>query len=89
MFGEMGEYRIELVAPINNGGAAVDKYLSSIGATPYHICYISKDIEEDIKLMEKSRFKVIIPLTPAVAFDNKRVVFMYSLTIGMIEIVEA
>ena len=67
----------------------MDNYLANIGATPYHICYVSEDIEEDIKALKKHGFKVIIPLTPAVAFDNKRVVFMYSLVIGMIEIVEA
>lgn len=87
-FGEMGEYRIELVAPISSG-SPVDNYLANIGATPYHICYVSENIEEDIKNLEKNRFKVMIPLTPAVAFDNKRVVFMYSLAVGMIEIVEA
>ncbi len=87
-FGEMDGYRIELVAPISNG-SPVDNYLTNIGATPYHICYVSNDIEEDIKLLVKKRFKVIIPLAPAIAFGGKRVVFLYSLTIGMVEIVEA
>lgn len=87
-FGKMDGYRIELIAPISSG-SPIDNYLANIGATPYHICYVSENIEEDIKNLEKNRFKVMIPLTPAVAFDNKRVVFMYSLAVGMIEIVEA
>ena len=86
-FGKMNGYRIELVSPISSG-SPVDNYLTNIGATPYHICYISNNIEEDIKLLEKKRFKVIIPLAPAIAFGGKRVVFLYSLTIGMVEIVE-
>lgn len=86
-FGKMNGYRIELVAPISSG-SPVDNYLTNIGATPYHICYVSENIEEDIKTLEKIRFKVMIPLTPAKAFNNKRVVFLYSLTIGMVEIVE-
>lgn len=87
-FGKMDGYRIELVAPISSG-SPVDSYLANIGATPYHICYVSENIEEDIKSLEKNRFKVLLPLTSAVAFDSKRVVFLYSLAVGMIEIVEA
>ncbi len=86
-FGELDGYRVELVAPIG-GESPVDMYLSKIGPTPYHICYKSSDIENDIEKLEGSRFKVSIPLAPAVAFNNKRVVFLYSLSIGLIEIVE-
>ena len=86
-FGEMDSYRVELVAPISNG-SPVDMFLSKIGPTPYHICYKSSNIEEDIERLKANRFKVSIPLAPAIAFNNKRVVFMYSLSVGLIEIVE-
>ena len=86
-FGEMDGYRIELVSPIS-AGSPVDMQLSKLGPTPYHICYKSTDIEADIKLLQSQRFKVAIPLASAVAFGNKRVVFMYSLSVGLIEIVE-
>ena len=86
-FGEMNGYRIELVAPIREG-SPVDMQLSKMGPTPYHICYCSDSIEQDIKRLEENRFRVTIPLTPAVAFKHKRVVFLYSLSVGLIEIVE-
>ena len=86
-FGEMDGYRIELVAPIHQG-SPVDAFLSKIGPTPYHICYRSNDIEADIEKLKANRFKVSVPLAPAVAFGNKRVVFLYSLSVGLIEIVE-
>lgn len=86
-FGELDGYRVELVAPMGEG-SPVDMYLSKIGPTPYHICYRSSDIEADIAELQKNRFKVSIPLAPAIAFGNKRVVFMYSLSVGLIEIVE-
>lgn len=86
-FGKMNEYRVELVAPVS-AGSPVDMHLSKIGPTPYHICYKSTDIESDIERLQANRFKVSIPLTPAIAFGNKRVVFMYSLSVGLIEIVE-
>ena len=86
-FGEMDGYRVELVAPISEG-SPVDMHLSKIGPTTYHICYKSMDIEADIEKLQANRFKVSIPLAPAIAFGGKRVVFMYSLAVGLIEIVE-
>lgn len=86
-FGEMCGYRVELVAPISNG-TPVDTFLEKIGSTPYHICYTSNEIEADMERLQQKRFKVTIPLAPAVAFGGKRVVFLYSLSVGLIEIVE-
>lgn len=86
-FGELDGYRVELVAPMV-GVSPVDMYLSKIGPTPYHICYRSSNIESDIEELQKNRFKVSVPLAPAIAFGKKRVVFMYSLSLGLIEIVE-
>lgn len=86
-FGEMCGYRVELIAPISNG-TPVDALLEKIGPTPYHICYKSDEIEADIEQLQKNRFKLTIPLTSAVAFSGKRVAFLYSLNVGLIEIVE-
>lgn len=86
-FGNKDGYRIELVAPICSG-SPVDTLLSKVGSTPYHICYKSGNILADIDELQKKRFKVTIPLAPAVAFGGKKVVFLYSLSIGLIEIVE-
>ena len=86
-FGELDGYRVELVAPMQDG-SPVDMLLSKIGPTPYHICYKSNDIENDIERLKKSKYKVTIPLAPAIAFNSKKVAFLYSLTVGIIEIVE-
>ena len=86
-FGSLDGYKVELVAPMTVG-SPVDMQLSKIGPTPYHICYKSNDIELDIENLKASKFKVSVPLAPAIAFENKRVVFMYSLSVGLIEIVE-
>ena len=86
-FGENAGYRVELVAPINKG-SSIDVLLTKIGPTPYHLCFSSKDIEEDIVCLEKKKFKVIMPLAPAIALGGKRVAFLYSLQAGLIEIVE-
>ena len=86
-FGELDGYRIELVAPMSSG-SPIDSYLSKIGPTPYHFCYKSSDIEADLEMLRKQRFRITIPLAPAVAFNSKRVVFLNSLSVGLIEIVE-
>ncbi len=86
-FGENAGYHVELVAPISKG-SSIDVLLTKIGPTPYHFCFSSKNIEEDIVCLEKKRFKVIMPLAPAIAFGRKRVAFLYSLQAGLIEIVE-
>lgn len=86
-FGELDGCKVELVAPMAKG-SPVDMHLSKIGAAPYHICYRSDDIEADIERLKTNAFKVFIPLAPAIAFDNKRVVFLYSLSVGLIEIAE-
>ena len=86
-FGELDGYRVELVAPMGES-SPVDMYLSKIGPTPYHICYRSSAIEADIEKLKAGRFKVSVPLAPAIAFNNKRVVFLYSLSVGLVEIVE-
>lgn len=89
-FGKKDTLCVELVAPIDikAGNSPVSNLLSKAGPTPYHICYHSDDLEADIDLLEKSGFRVIIPAAPAVAFGGKQVVFMYSVDIGLIEIVE-
>ncbi len=86
-FGEMCDCRVELVSPISEG-TPVDEFLKKVGPSPYHICYKSNDIESDIERLKQKRFKVTIPLAPAIAFGSKRVVFLYSLSVGLVEIVE-
>lgn len=86
-FGELDGYKVELVAPVGKG-SPVDAHLLKVGATPYHICYRSNDIETDIERLKANSFKVLAPPAPAIAFHNKRVVFLYSLSLGLIEIVE-
>ncbi len=87
-FGDLDGYRIELVAPLHGGDSPVSELLAKSGPTPYHICYCSEDFDADIKALEAKRFKVTVPPASAVAFGGRRVVFMYSLPVGLIEIVE-
>ena len=88
-FGSDGNYRIELIQPLDKKKVSpVDIVLKKVGSSPYHICYKSFDLEKDIEQLVSKQFKVIIPPTPAVAFNGRRVVFLANLHVGLIEIVE-
>ena len=88
-FGELDGYRVELVAPRNRDlESPVDSVLAKNGPTPYHICYISNNLDADVETLQKNRFKITVSPAAAVAFNGKRVVFLYSLSAGLIELVE-
>ena len=88
-FGNNDDYRIELVAPLNKElQSPVDLQLTRIGTTPYHICYSADNLENEIENLKSQGFKEVIPPHKAIAFSNRRVVFMAKLSTGLFEIVE-
>ena len=88
-FGIKDGYRIELVAPLDKKSESpVDQYLSNAVGTPYHICYESGNFDTELEELVKQGYKVVIEPRPAVAFGNRRVVFMVNIGFGLMEIVE-
>ena len=88
-FGKNDGYRIELISPLDKDKTSpVDLYLRNSNGMPYHICYTSEAIDRDIAELTKAGFKVVLAPSAAVAFGGKRVVFMMSIDIGLMEIVE-
>lgn len=83
------DHLIELVAPIDGQEESpVTKILQKNGASLYHICYKVNDIEQSIIDLKQQRFVVVLPPTPAIAFANRRISFLYNTHIGLIEILE-
>lgn len=88
-FGELDGYRIELVSKLDKSlESPIDGFISKIGPTPYHICYKSNDLNGELEKLGTMGFKVTVLPATAVAFGGKRVAFMMSLGLGLIEIVE-
>lgn len=88
-FGQKDGYRIELICPLDRKQESpVDIYLKNIGPVPYHICYTSECLEEDIEDLQRKGFRLVIPPAGAVAFGGRRVAFLSSLGLGLMEIVE-
>lgn len=82
-----GAYRVELIAPAEDC-TLFPKSIKKVGATPYHICYECKDLEQDIEEWQGKGFVLVRPPSRAVAIGNHRVAFLYSDAIGMVEFVE-
>ena len=88
-FGDKDGYRIELVAPLDKDKASpVNQYIQNTVGIPYHICYKSDDFDKMVNTLKNDGYKVVIEPTSAVAFDKRRVVFMYNIGFGLVEIVE-
>jgi methylmalonyl-CoA/ethylmalonyl-CoA epimerase len=82
-----GHPAIELVEPVNEK-SPVWNILDKIGTSPYHFCYNTTDIINEIQNLKKSKFIVVVNPVPAIAFRNKRICFCYHKDFGLIEIVE-
>ena len=79
---------IELVSPISNE-SVIYGLLKHYKNSPYHICYESESFEEDLENLKQSGFTAIAEPAAAPAIENRKVVFLMSPVIGLIELLEA
>ena len=79
--------KVELIAPIQEG-SPIDTWLQKNGNSPYHICYESENLAEDIALLKEKGFMVLHSPQAAPAMNNRYVSFLYSRSSGLIELVE-
>lgn len=78
---------IELVSPASED-SVVSGLLKKFKNSPYHICYETAHFEEDYQTLTSEGFLSIDTPTPAPALQNRRVVFLTSSAVGMIELLE-
>lgn len=81
------DHSIELVEPAV-GDNPVSKILAKTGTSLYHICYEVEDIVAKIKELNSQRFVVVLEPTPAIAFENRKICFLYNPSVGLIELLE-
>lgn len=79
---------IELVAPNGTEPSAVSQRLQKQGEGPYHICYRVNDMTSAIQLLKEEGWLIVVEPTPAIAFQNSPVTFLFKNTVGLIELVE-
>lgn len=79
---------IELVSPASED-SVVSGLLKKYRNSPYHICYETEHFEEDYQSLRSGGFISIDTPTPAPALQNRKVVFLTSPAMGMIELLES
>ena len=89
-FCENGNTRVELLSPLDKTKySPIDKILKKNHNIPYHICYKTKCIELEIeKLVNEYNYILVLKPEKAIACNNKKVAFLYSQYIGLIELIE-
>ena len=78
---------IELVSPTEEG-SPINNILKKNGTTPYHTCFEVEDIENEILILKRNKFMVVVKPIEAIAFGNRRVAFLYNKDAGLIELLE-
>ena len=86
LFLKNGELRVELIAPLE-GKTPVDTILKKNGSIPYHICYVTEDLDKELNCLERE-WRVVEQPMPAPALFHKRVAFLYNKEVGLIELLE-
>ena len=86
-FLEKDGYVVELVSPVSKD-SVVAQLMKDLGNTPYHICYETENIEEEVNSLQEQHYVVCSEINSAPAIDNKKVCFMINPHIGMIELLE-
>lgn len=77
---------VELIQPSKD-----NKRFNSIlrkGGGLYHICYITSNIDKDLKSLLEQKYVLIEDVNIAPAINNSLVAFLYNECMGIIELVE-
>lgn len=78
--------RIELIQPASAASPVARAVKTGGGLN--HICYRVADLEETMRTLVAEGAKLVSEPTPAVAFDGRRVAFLYTRQRELIELVE-
>lgn len=79
---------IELIAPIAED-SPIRSMLAKDGGGAYHLCFETSDIESALAHAKKNGCIVVSPPVPAVAFEGRRIAWIYTRSRQLFELVEA
>ncbi len=86
-FVEKDGVQLELVCPFTKD-STVSGLLSRCKNTPYHICYESHSLAEDLPVLREAGYLPVTEAKPAPACGGRPVQFFLHPALGMIELVE-
>lgn len=79
--------RLELIEPLNEE-SPVNQILKKKKGGLYHMCFVANNFDEDVKHCLANKFIALSKPQPAIAFNNRRVIFFSTPTFEIIELVE-
>ena len=85
-FVELSGARIELVEPLGKG-SPVDRSIRE-GVKLLHLCYEVPDLELALQRAQAFGFRRIQKPVPAVAFEGRRIAWVFSFDYGLVELLE-
>jgi methylmalonyl-CoA/ethylmalonyl-CoA epimerase len=85
---ESDAVEIELIAPLGEE-SPIRAMLAKNGGGAYHLCFETQDIEAALVHAENNGCVVVARPVPAVAFDGRRIAWIYTPARQLFELVEA
>ena len=82
-----GSPLLELVEPVDET-SPVRNILNKVGVSAYHFCYEVQNIDDSIAELRKKKFMLLIKPVEAIAFDGRKICFLYHKDAGLIEFLE-
>ena len=85
--GKSGSSLLELIEPVDDT-SPVRNILNKVGVTAYHFCYEVEDLDESIAQLRQKKFILLVKPVEAVAFNGRKICFLYHKETGLIELLE-
>lgn len=82
-----GDYRVELIQPMSED-SPMYPLLKRYKNSPYHFCYEVEDLFKAVEELSQNGYTVIQEPEVAPCIDDRRVVFLNNISMGIIELVE-
>jgi methylmalonyl-CoA/ethylmalonyl-CoA epimerase len=79
---------VELIEPASPDSPAAS-WIQRVVVGPYHTCYEVDDLEAMVAFLRRHRLLPVSKPVPAVAFNMRRVVFLWGENSGLLELLEA
>ena len=79
---------IELIAPLSED-SPIQSMLAKNGGGAYHLCFETSDLEAALDHAKKNGCIVVSAPVPAVAFQGRKIAWIYSRSRQLFELVEA
>ena len=86
-FADLAGLTIELIEPASEK-SPIDQSLKK-GIKLLHICIEVPSLDAALKICAENGFRKISSMQPAVAFDMRKIVWVFSAIFGLVELVEA